>query len=95
MAALALVLSGCGAGLIYTHTVEPPDLNQRRTQAVQSGGQGDIRHIQYYVSVTWNSNGIGEIAPKNGIKTIYYADLEQISILGGLWRQFIVHVYGE
>ena len=92
---MALFLSGCTTGLIYTHTVRPLDINHTRTQAVQKSQRGDVKHIQYYVSVTWDSNAIGDIAKKNGIETIHYADLEKISVLGGLWRQFIVHVYGE
>ena len=34
------------------------------------------------------------IAKENGIETIYYADLETLSILG-IWNQYTVHVYGK
>lgn len=91
---MALFLSGCTTGLIYTHKVRPLDINHTRTQAVQESQRGDIKHIQYIVSVTWDSNAIGDIARKNGIKMIHYADLETIRVLS-FWRQFIVHVYGE
>ena len=92
---LGLFLSGCTSGLIYTHTVRPLDLNQHDTSVAAKDGEGDIRHLQYYVSVTWGSNAIGEIAEKNGIETIYYADLETLIVFLGLWREFTVHIYGK
>ena len=92
---MTLLLTGCGGvGLVYTHTVEPLDINQNRTEAVQSSEQGDIKHIQYGVGVMWNSNAIGDIAKKHGMKTIHYADLERLSVLG-VWHQYTVHVYGQ
>jgi len=92
--AMMLLLTGCGVGLLYTHTVEPLDINHKRTEAVQSSEQGDIKHIQYGVGVMWNSNAIGDIAKKHGMKTIHYADLERLSVLG-VWYQYTVHVYGR
>ena len=89
-----LVLSGCSTGLIYTHTTRPLDLNLDRTRVVQTGHQGDVKHVQYRVSVTWDSNAIGDIARKNGLETVYYADLEILSVLA-LWSRFTVHIYGE
>ncbi len=90
-----LLLPGCTTGFLYTHTVQPLDTDHARTQAVQTSHQGDVKYFQYYVSVTWDSNAIGDIAREKGMETIHYADLERISILGGLWQQFIVHVYGD
>ena len=91
---MILFFSGCARGLIYTHTVKPLDINHHQTPIVQTSKKGDIRHIRYQVSVAWNSNAIGDIAKKNGLQTVYYADLEVFNILG-IWRQSIVHVYGE
>ena len=95
-AALALVLlSGCGVGIIYTHTVEPLTHKTRPTTIVQDEKQGQVKHIQFsYLSVAWDSNAIGDIARKNGINTLYYADLETLSVLT-IWRQYTVHVYGQ
>lgn len=92
--ALTLLLTGCGVGLLYTHTVEPLDINHSRTKAVQSSEQSDIKHIQYGVGAMWNSNAIGDIAKKHGMKTIHYADLERLNVLG-IWNQYTVHVYGQ
>ena len=59
-----------------------------------NNGQGDIKHISYYVDVMWDSNAIGDIAKKHGIETIYYADIETLSVLT-IWNQYTVHVYGK
>jgi hypothetical protein len=92
---LVLLFSGCARGLIYTHTVRPLDINHHQTPVIQKSEQGDIKHIQYhFVSFTWDSNAIGDIARENGLEMVYYADLEVLSVFG-IWRQFIVHVYGK
>lgn len=91
---MILFLTGCGTGLVYTHTVEPLDINHKRTQGVQSSEEGDVKHIQYSVSARWASNAIGDIAKKHGMKTIHYADIERLSVLG-IWSQNTVHVYGQ
>ena len=93
--ALTLLLTGCGGvGVLYRHTVEPLDINHNRTEAVQSSEQGDVKHYKIYVSIMWDSNAIGDIAKKHGMKTIHYADLERLSVFFGLWNQYTVHVYG-
>ena len=90
---MLLLMPCCGYGLIYTHTVKPLDLNQQRTEIARTAKKGDIRHLQFRVGVSWSSNAIGDIAKKNGIETIHYADMELLSVLG-IWRQYTVHVYG-
>ncbi len=92
---LALLLGGCSQGLLYTHTTSPLDTNMNRTPTASRTGSGKVKHLQYYTSVTWDSNAIGRIANENDIETIYFADLETHSVLLGLWRQFTVHIYGE
>ena len=39
------------------------------------------------------SKHFGEIAKEHGFETVYYADLETLSVLG-VWTQQYVHVYG-
>ncbi len=92
---LALLLGGCSQGLLYTHTISPLSTNMDRTPTASRTGSGKVKHLQYYTSVTWDSNAIGRIANESGIETIYFADLETHSVLLGIWRQFTVHVYGE
>ena len=96
-----LFLSGCSAGLLYKHTTRPLDLNLGDTKVVETSNKGHVQYLQYYVqplqftvSASWDSNAIGDIAKKNGMETIYYADLEVLSVLS-FWNRFTVHVYGE
>jgi len=91
----ALCLTGCGMGLIYTHTITPLDLNSNETPLVIESEEGDVKHLSYsLVDVQWDSNAIGDIALENGIETIYFADIEFLSILG-IWNQDTVHIYGR
>ena len=90
-----LFLSGCSAGLLYTHTTQPLDLNLGDTQVVETRHKGNVQHLQYKVSLTWDSNAIGDIAKKNGMETIHYADLEILSVFFGLLNRYTVHIYGE
>ncbi len=86
--------SGWPPAFIYYHTITPLDVNFEEAPVVQESEEGDIRHLHYYVDVRWDSNAIGEIAREQGIDTVYYADLEVLSVLG-IWNQYIVHVYGK
>lgn len=92
---LAFLLTGCGQGIIYTHKVEPLTLNMHRTAVVQTEKTGDIKHIQLWqIGVAWDSVAFGDIAKKNGLNELYFADLETLSVLG-IWNQYTVHLYGK
>jgi hypothetical protein len=93
--ALAFAVSGCSAGILYTHTVEPLTLNHHAAPAAGIDTQGDIKHIQVaWLGVMWGTDGLGELAREHGIKELYYADLEYLSVLT-VWRQYKVHLYGK
>lgn len=95
MLAAALLSSGCGMGLIYTHTVEPLNPNMHRTPIASDSGQADIKQFTLYgISVTWDDNSIGRIARERGLTELYYADREFLRVLG-IWKQEIIHVYGK
>lgn len=103
---IAGILSGCiprgcldlslrpPIAVVYSHTTEPLDTNMNRTPVGERTEKGGIKHLEYNIGVTWDSNAIGEIAKENGIEKIFFADVENICFLG-LWRQRIVHIYGE
>ncbi len=92
----ALLLSGCGIGVLYTHTVEPLNPNMHRTEIASTSGQGDIKQIKIDgISVTWDDNSIGSIAREKGLKELYYADREILSVVFGIWSQETIHVYGR
>lgn len=94
-AVAALFLGGCTAGLLYTRTTEPLTLNHHATPVVTNSAQGDVKHIQLnWFGVMWDRNGLGEIAREHGLKELYYADMEHLSVLT-VWRQYTVHLYGR
>jgi len=47
-----------------------------------------------WAGVAWDSAAIGDIARKQGLKEVYFSDLEITSILN-IWNQYTVHVYGQ
>jgi hypothetical protein len=92
---LLLLSSGCGVGIIYTHTVTPLSLDLHQTKVVQTEKKSDIKHIQVsWVGVAWDSAAFGDIAKKNGMNELYFADLETLRVLG-IWNQYTVHLYGN
>ncbi len=100
--ALAPLLAACrsvhpGAAL-FGRYVEPLDVDLRETRVAcdrPASGKASIKHVEYRgVTVEWDSNAIGEIAKRNGIRRVLFADLETVSVLG-VWKSYTVHVYGE
>jgi hypothetical protein len=93
--ALASLVSGCATGLIYTHTWRPLTVDMRQTRVVDTEKSGDVKHIALRMPlVAWDSAAIGDIAKKNGMTELYFADVETFSILT-IWNQNTVHVYGK
>jgi len=90
-----LFLNSCApVGIVYTHTKRPLDTNMSRTPADGRNVHGDLKHISFFVDVIWDSAAIGDIAKKNGMETVYFADLETLRVLY-IWNQYIVHLYGK
>jgi len=90
-----LLISGCMSGVIYTHTWQPLTVDTDHTSVVSTAGAGDIKHIAIYMaSVAWDSAAIGDIAKKQGLHELYFADLETFSVLR-IWNQYTVHAYGK
>ena len=94
--ALSMLLSGC----VYVHTVEPLTLDMDRTpvSGVEKEGSIQVIAFSYYFTsvrlVAWGNAAIGEVAKQQGMKEVYYADLETFSVLR-IWNQYTVHVYGK
>ncbi|MFO7560649.1 MAG: TRL domain-containing protein [Desulfobacterales bacterium] len=101
---IALVTTGCHAqllkGLIYTRVKTPLTKNLNHTPCkTPSGSNGNIVIIKepfsgYGMYTEIYSNAIGDIAKKNGLKKVYFADQEIYSILG-IWTSSTIYVYGE
>jgi len=94
--ALTTPLPGCLSGVIYSHVTVPLDVDLDRTP-VHAESERDfnaLNSFQYYIRVDWGSDGIGDIAKKNGFTRIDYADLETLTVLW-VWSQQWARVYGE
>jgi hypothetical protein len=104
LAALAVtpLLSGCIVGLIYTHTVEPLDVNYSGSPVYvepDETGESAVSHVNIPLTSVpmdflWDSNAIGDAMKRSGIEEVYYADLETLKVLT-IWNQYTVHVYGK
>lgn len=87
-------------GGIYSHTVQPITFNREPIEFLDNleQAQGQINHVQagtLMASIRLGKNGIGDVAKKSGISTVYYADIERRIILFGLWQESILHIYGR
>ncbi|MFI5304863.1 MAG: TRL domain-containing protein [Nitrospiria bacterium] len=104
---LAALILGCGSigslytyngsGLLYTHKIVPLTHHYFpiQTGQINNDSKGDNNQLSFKsITLQMGDNGIGEIAKKAGIETIYYADLEIQSILLGIWSRSRVHIYG-
>jgi hypothetical protein len=91
---LGLGCTGCFSGVVFTHVVVPLDANFDRTLVQTGSARDDTKRFQYRVRVEWGDQAVGEIAQRNGIETVHYADLETLSVLG-VWSQRWVRIYGE
>ena len=98
---IVLLIPACANGVLfnglYTHITTPVTFNQKPTELKDSQmlGRGRIEHIQYQISIEVGSNGIGDIAKKHGMETVYYADMERQTFLFGLWQREFIHIYGR
>ncbi|MHC5064605.1 MAG: TRL domain-containing protein [Planctomycetota bacterium] len=94
IALLPLAFAFTSCGLIYTNITEPLDVNLNNTPVFDRKAEGNTKEVRYYVSIEWDSNGIGDIAKQNGLTEVHYADISTLSVLG-VWRQRFVRIYGK
>lgn len=100
--AAVLMLSGCGSvGIIYTHVTTPLDTNMSKTPIGVEEADLEFKHLVVVQTglglifmCMWDSAAVGDIAEKYGIETVYFADLEELHVLGVL-NTYTVHIYGK
>jgi hypothetical protein len=81
------------------HIKVPLSVNVVESPVIEIHSEGKIVQIKEPVSgygfyAEWNSNAIGDVAKRSGLKKVYFADMEIFSVLG-IWTYRKVHVYGE
>lgn len=98
------MVAGCATGplkgFVYTNVKSPLTRDVGLTpvpdQLPMEGRIIEIKEpfsgVGMYARV--NSNAIGDIAKKNGIETLYFADQHIFSILG-IWTSYKVTLYGK
>ena len=97
---LTLFFIGCAPGFIYTDITEPECVDMRSTPIGEKTSKGGLYKIELpftkvNLTAEWNTRGLGDVAKKGGISTIYYCDLRTLSILGGIYRKQETIVYGK
>jgi hypothetical protein len=86
-------------GLAYTNIKVPFSEGLVKTPIVTIHAGGDTYEVREPFSglgmyAKWNSNAIGDIAKRYGIKKVYYSDVEILNILR-IWKREKIHIYGE
>lgn len=96
--------AGCSTGpltgLVYTNVKLPLTRDLRPIpMSYKAPKEGKIIEVKeplsgFGIYARINSNAIGDIAERNGIETLYFADQQVFSILG-IWTSYKVILYGE
>ena len=86
-------------GMVFTHIRVPLSEDLVNSPAIVDHTRGMIVQVKEPVSgygfyAEWNSNAIGDVAKRSGLKKVYFADMEIFSVLG-IWTYRKVYVYGE
>jgi hypothetical protein len=91
---LPFLLSGC----LYVHTRQPVTSDMRQTPVSSYEKTGSIKVITWPLSnqglFAWGSAAIGDVAKEQGMKEVYFADVEIFSVLR-VWNEYTLHVYGK
>ena len=98
---LTLACAACSPrGIIYTNVTVPLVTNMNNTPVGEKLALSDTKLITEpftaaRISGEWDSRAIGDAAKRSDITDIHYADLRILSILGGVWEQQTVRVWGQ
>lgn len=95
-----LCLTGCTSGLLYSNKRTPLTRNLRGTPLGTKIGEMSVKELREIFTgvdlrAQWSSNAIGDIAQQFGMKEIYFADINTLSILAGIWKEETVRVMGD
>ncbi|MBU4258405.1 MAG: TRL-like family protein [Proteobacteria bacterium] len=91
--------SGSLEGYVFKFVRVPLTINLDNTPSTIFQASGKILKIKepfsgYNFYAEFNSNAIGDVARKHGLKKVYFADMEIFSIFG-IFGYKEVHIYGE
>ena len=85
-------------GSWFMHTRIPLTRDLHDTPVVADSGRGRIIHVEEPFSGTGmyaelNTNAVGDVAARYGLRKVYWADLEIFNFLG-IRRERRIHLYG-
>ena len=86
-------------GIVFKHIKVPLSEDLVNTPVIVIHVEGKIVQVEeplsgYGFYAKWDSNAIGDIAQRYGLKKVYFADMEIFSILG-IWTEEKVIIYGK
>lgn len=86
-------------GIVFKHIKVPLSEDLVNTPVIEIHTEGKIVQVTeplsgYGLYARWDSNAIGDIAQRYGLKKVYFADMEIFSILG-IWTEEKVLIYGK
>ena len=97
---IIITCPGCRHGFIYSNVTVPVVTNMDKTPrgtklAAISSKQIKEPYSGLGLSAEWNSRAIGDAARRAGLSKIYYADMQTISVFGGVWKKQKILVMGK
>lgn len=101
LSAVLLLMSGCvSRGFLYTHVTDPASGEFHRTPVGSKRIFVRTFRVQepvtgYGVSAEWDADPVKTAALQAGVTNLYFADVETLSILGGLYRARTLIIYGD
>ncbi len=86
-------------GIAFTRIKVPLSEDLVNSPVIVIHSEGKIIQVKepvsgYGIYAKWDSNAIGDIAQRYGLKKVYFADMEIFSILG-IWTEEKVIIYGK
>jgi len=84
-----LALSGC----IYTHVLEPLDIDVNKTVLGQKQGKSSMESVLWLIA--WGDAGTAAAAKQGGITTVNHMDREILFVIFGLYTKTTTIVYGD
>ena len=101
VALLSLATAGCaGQGLLYTRVVTPYSIDYYDAPTGSKTCRVNEHSIKepfttIDVSVIFTTHVVEEAAHKAGITNLYYADIDTLSILGGIYERRTLIICGD
>lgn len=94
------MLSGCAYGILYTDVTEPLTLDMNKTPYAPASESSSSTQIKEPITglglrAEWAGYGIGQAARRGGLERIYFADVRNEMVLGGIWQRTTVIVHGK